>query len=337
MSGGSLVVSHESALEFWRAVRAAAGARDEGDPEGRVYGERRLTVSERAELAASLCGFGCPVHVQVPNVGARHHNPLVVDHVWGGPKTRAAPFALGNGIFVARMPEVFVQLAQQLDELALAEVAYEMTGTYGLAPWSDKGAVGDIRPLVGLSELDAYASDARALGVRGAARASAALRLVVPMSNSPRESDAAIYFILHRSRGGLDVGGFALNKTVRLPRELASMVGSASIKPDYSWDDRVLVEYDSDQEHRISEQISRDERKRIAYKAKGMDCLTLTNEILSSNEALNQFSSDLESSLGVRRRPPNERMLEKRAELRERLFGPERTSAALKSLYGVTG
>ena len=332
MGERKLVVGYESALEFWRGVRAAAGLRDEGDPEGRVFGERRLSVSEMAELAARACGTDVPIHVQVSGAGARHHNELIVDHVWAGPEGGKAPFSLGNGLSVARMPVVFVQLAQELDEISLAQVACEMCGTYGLAPWAERGMVNDVRPLVGLSELDAYAHDALALGVRGASRACDALRLVAPMSNSPRETDSSILLALGRPRGGLGFGGFELNKTIRLSGKAAEAVGTATIKPDFSWGDRIVTEYDSEAEHRSPEQLARDERKRLAYRSVGMDCLTLTNGILSSDAALNLFADDLERSLGLRRRPANQHMLERRAELRARLFGPERASAALERL-----
>ena len=117
------------------------------------------------------------------------------------------------------------QLAYSFDEISLAEIAYEMTGTYGIAPWEDDGAHARLEPLVDIAGLCGYATSARLLGVRGARRACAALDIVVPGSNSPRETDTAIFLSLGRGRGGLGAAGFKMNAPVALPDRLASMVG----------------------------------------------------------------------------------------------------------------
>lgn len=123
-----------------------------------------------------------------------------------------------------------------------------------------------------------------------------------------------------------------MNAPVALPDRLASMVGQKTIVPDFSWPNGTVMEYDSDQEHQSPATRARDERKRRAYRAEGMDCLTLTNGILRSNHELNLFCEELEKSLGLRRTPASERMLVRRRELRQRLFGLETESAALLEL-----
>lgn len=72
------------------------------------------------------------------------------------------------------------------------------------------------------------------------------------------------------------------------------MVGQKTIVPDLSWPNGTVMEYDSDQEHQSPATRARDERKRRAYRAEGMDCLTLTNGILRSNHELNLFCEELE-------------------------------------------
>lgn len=252
--------------------------------------------------------------------------------MWRGPLTREHLVDLGQGVSVCVMPAVFSQLAYSFDEISLAEIAYEMTGTYGIAPWEDDGAHARLEPLVDVAGLCGYATSARLLGVRGARRACAALDIVVPGSNSPRETDTAIFLSLGRGGGGLGAAGFKMNAPVALPDRLASMVGQKTIVPDFSWPNGTVMEYDSDQEHQSPATRARDERKRRAYRAEGMDCLTLTNGILRSNHELNLFCEELEKSLGLRRTPASERMLVRRRELRQRLFGLETESAALLEL-----
>ena len=65
-----------------------------------------------------------------------------------------------------------------------------------------------------------------------------------------------------------------------------------------------------------------------------MDCITMTKGTFRSNAELNLLVGDLEGSLRLQRRPPTARILEARARLRERLFGPESEEAALEALHG---
>lgn len=332
MDSGKLTVGYESALEFWRATRIASPAQGELDPEGRVYGAVRLSVQAQASLALELCAASAPLHAVVKSKNVHHRCRDVVDHVWSGPLTSEHLVPLERGIEICKMPVVFVQLATMLNEVELAEIAYEMTGTYGLSPDDEPGFCSGLAPLLDVSDLKSYAKSAKLLRIRGAARACAALELVTEGSNSPRESDIAIFFRQTRAKGGIGLSGFSLNEAIHLPKKLAAEMGQKVTIPDFSWPNGTLVEYDSDEYHNTPAGRARDEKKRRAYQAVGLDCLTLTNDILKSNEKLNHFVEDLERSLGIRRRPPSEAMLQKRSDFRERVFGPESVEASMKAL-----
>ena len=170
-----LIVGYESALDFWRATRAAYGGHAVPDLDGRVFGARQLTSAEQAALATSLCASEGLLDVVLRSRKGRHGLPSVVDHVWRAPLTDEHLLGIGTNIFVCKMPVVLCQLASSWDVFDVAEVACEMSGTYGVTPWSGSGFEGNMEPLVDLAELRGYASAARALRVRGAARALSAL------------------------------------------------------------------------------------------------------------------------------------------------------------------
>ena len=327
-----MVLGYQTALDYWRAVRAAAGMQELLDSEGKIFGSRELTLSERVSLALNLCSTEPPLHVVVRDARRRHAHEKIVDHVWAGPLTGDHRVEIGRGISVCRMPAVFCQLALELDEVELMRIALEMAGTYGIAPWTEEGAIQDLSPLVDPAELRSFAASARILKVKGAARACESLASVVPGSNSPRETDVAIAFLQPRTKGGLLFPGFRMNEEIRLPKALADKLGQSVIKPDFSWPNGTVVEYDSEQEHLTPEARARDERKRRAYRSVGMDCLTLTNGILTSNVLYEDFAAGLEMSLGLRRRALSKKGIQKRRDLRARLFGPEKEEAALEEL-----
>ena len=332
-----LIVGYESALDFWRATRAAYGGHAVPDLDGRVFGARQLTSAEQAALATSLCASEGPLDVVLRSRKGRHGLPSVVDHVWRAPLTDEHLLGIGTNIFVCKMPVVLCQLASSWDVFDVAEVACEMSGTYGVTPWSGSGFEGNMEPLVDLAELRGYASAARALRVRGAARALSALDLAAAPFNSPRETDVAIFFLRSRALGGAGLEGFTMNGCLDLPPRLVELTGRKYLVPDFMWDNGTIVEYDSDQEHRTPETRARDEAKRRAFQAEGLDCLTLTNGILKSDGLLNLFVRDLEGSLGLTRRPMSAATEASRRDLRVRLFGPESVEAALKALNDASG
>ena len=318
-----LIVGFQSAVDYWRATRAASPDKDELEFGGKVIGAQQLTSAGQVARAMNLCCTAVPLDVVCSARSDRRNNSLVVNHMWKGPLSRGRTLALGNGIEVCKMPAVFSQLAMTLDEISLAQLANEMAGNYVIDLDEEEGMVGDLEPLVDLAELKGYAESARALKIRGASRACRALELATPNSNSPRESDIAVFMMQTRACGGIGLRGFKMNVAVRLPDALAEKVGQKIVIPDFSWPNGTIVEYDSKQEHLSPEARAHDELKRRAYQAVGMDCLTLTNGILRRNNEVELFFSELERSLGLHRRPPSEQMQESRKLLRKRLFGKE--------------
>lgn len=328
-----LRVGFESALDFWRAARLAAPSGAELEPEGRVSGARPLALSEQVDRALALCETDAPLDVVASDVSGRANCPSLRNRVWAGPVSERHLVWLADDVRVYRPAVVFTQMATVLDEVGLAELGYELAGTYALDPDAPYGFVTNAVPLAEVFELRKYAQAARALGVRGAARALRALELVVDGSNSPRESSIGIFLATSRARGGAGAPGFRMNVSVTLPDDLAGEIGQRVIRPDFSWPNGTVGEYDSNQVHLTPAARARDERKRRAFRAVGMDCVTMVSGDFSSNERLNALVTDLERSLGVHRRGrASESILAKRSAFRERLFGPESIPAALRAL-----
>ena len=324
-----LVIGFDSAVEYWRMARVALSAQPE--PEGRVLGERPLSWAARARRALELLGLESPVDTVVADARLRCKADHLAEHVWKGPIGEEHVHALGNDVYVCRVWVAIAQLAASGDEIELARLAYEMCGTYGLTPWAAEGVAHDLQPLTSVSELRAYATTLAALRVRGAAKMLDVLEIVADGSNSPRETDLAIFLSTSRAKGGAGLRGFRLNERMRLGGAIGQRYGQGEVVPDFLWKG-VVVEYDSDEWHSTAAAKRRDERKRRIYGAMGLECLTMTSDIPRSNQKLGAFVDDLERALGVRRGPLSVRMSTAREELRERLFGPEDEREALASM-----
>ena len=336
MSKREILVGYWSGLEFWRKARVASGDLASLDLPGPIIGAREERLLVRVRRALGMCGLDGRLHVARRADEPRFNSPGLVSHCWRGPLSTEHVLKLGDGLSVCRVPVIFVQLAQELDVIDLALLAYELTGRYGLTPWASDSFDSELDPLADVDELRAYAAAARAMRVRGGARALEALRYVVPNAKSPREASVALFLSLPRVQGGCGFAGFELNRGTGLPARLWDALGQKRVIPDFSWKD-TFVEYDSDGFHRTIEQRARDDRKRLAYESCGMKLLTLTNGILQSNALVEEFVDDLARALGVRRRPPTVEMEAKRRALRERLFGLESADAAIREAHRTEG
>ncbi len=323
MDTKAICVGSSSALRFWRSARSVGGTVRE-DEIASAFGSRAFDITRQVARARDLClcEENQPLDLVFGGSFGRCFVANVHIHKWRAPLGSKQLIEAGDGIYICRAPVVIAQLGLTLDTVSLAQVACELMGTYGLVPWTDEGVVWDVDPLVSYAECREYISAARALRVRGATGASDALQIAVPDSNSPRETDIAIYFQLGRPSGGAGLGGFEMNRKLLVPQEYWPLAGQRSIKPDFCWKNaRVACEYDSDDNHLNSSQKTKGERRRATLEAMGYKVMTLTNGILKNGEALNAFTAELEQQLGIRRNPMNANMLARRRDLCERLFG----------------
>lgn len=328
MTERELVVGFVSALDFWRSARIA-GAGPAREPEGTVYGACRDDgLLRRAARAVDLCASGLPLDTVVSSRGLRRHCDALNEHVWSGPLSGQLTW-VDNDVWVSSFAATFVQLASLLNEAELAALAYEMCGTYGLSPTAVEEGAQDLAPLSSVAELESYASAARALGVRGAKRACAALDLVVDGSNSARETDVAILLSLPRRKGGYGLRGFQMNDEVNVPKSQRAALGQSVIRPDFLWaKKRVALEYDSNAHHLTPLEKEHDEARRRVLESMGFRVFVMTNEVLRSGVKLEAFMSDLQRALGARRKDPSVAVLKAQEEMRCRAvrgFAPSAT------------
>ena len=345
MRNAEMLVGFESALAFWRAVRAG----DLDLSETHIYGRAAWGSHEILDRTLRACHIDAPLDVVSSAAGERHRRKLLRDHVWRGPGAPAAQIDRVNGVEVCSMAPTFVQLAStSVDDLDLIAVAYEITGSYCLAPWSERSCVYGIEPLTTVEELVGYAMAARAVESRGAARALRLLPFVREGSASPRETDLAIMFALPRVRGGLGLDGFQLNtimfalprvrgglgldgfrlnKEIELAGRAAELLGHSSIRADFLWKGRggrrdVMAEYESNEWHLTSKAIDRDARRREAVVSSGYAVHRITNEQLLDAGHLLTLAEEIACELGRNRHRPSKRMLDRYALVHDKIvFG----------------
>lgn len=81
----NLVIGYESALDYWRSVRAACREPDLEPTSGKVIGALPLTLSQRLRRAAAMCCTETPLQIVVPDKRHRHNCAEITPECFAGP------------------------------------------------------------------------------------------------------------------------------------------------------------------------------------------------------------------------------------------------------------
>lgn len=222
--------------------------------------------------------LGGHAHLIVDSPRNRHHNSQVESHTWGFHCHFWPALKLTDNIYLSTPEFLFLQAANQLDELALVFLGCEICGRYG---FDDTGQVvehGRISDKTRIADfLGQHAT------TRGASKALRALEKVLEDSASPMETELALRLSLPCKLGGRGIATPKLNHTIPLGRLATMAYGRDSITPDLLWErPRLAMEYESDEFHTGADRITTDSRRRLALETAGYDVVTVTNAQMRS-------------------------------------------------------
>lgn len=304
----TLVVTHISALEIWRAASSLPAF-----PSACVWplvssravasaASVKPTAEEIAAFEGNHDGLSFPVHLSVVTVFDRYRNKRTSYHVslHMAELPRGSFVRMEDGVFLGAPALVFVQLAERLSLARAIELGFELCGTYRL----------DSRQMCGFSPgaplLSACALRRRVQslkGVRGSEKALRALAYVRDNSASPMESRLAMLLCLPRRLGGYGLPQPQMNYRIDVGARSHKAASKDYYVCDLFWPDaKIAVEYDSDLFHTGSERIANDASRRNALLAQGVTVVTLTKRQVLNKQELDRAASLLAKALGKRQR-----------------------------------
>lgn len=322
----TLVVTHMSSLEIWRAesgLRAFGGSRElplasssAVDAASRV----KPTAAEIEALRRSYGFLSAPVHLVVPSASSRFRGKQVVCHV--NPHMAEFPrgsFArMGKSSFLAVPSLAFVQLAEQLSFPQLIEVAFELCGAYRLDSQQPSGFL-PAKPLASVEALRRRAHCLR--GTRGANEALRALAYALDGSASPMETKLAMLLSLPKCLGGYGLPQPKMNCRIDVGGQSRKAAAKDYYVCDLFWPGRqIAVEYDSDAFHTGSERIASDAGRRNALLARGVTVVTITKRQVLDKRELDRAAASLAKALGRRQRAGRQDWTSKQLQLRASLL-----------------
>lgn len=314
------ILTHTSALEFWRSELSDVGSARSVC--------RSTTVPEKAPHGSDIrthalvrCGtLSLPVHV-LARENRKASSALIVHRAQSLPERslRAVFFpGFDEPVFVTCPELTFVHMASAIGFPLAVHLGYEFCGTF--AP--DKQHPYGIRnrpPLTNPRKLASYLDNAGYL--HGAKAARRALPHVLGGSASPRESTLAELLTLPYLYGGSKLEHPAMNATIAIPQHSNWTTNRSSFRCDLLWRDRgVAVEYDSTLCHTGAKRIAEDASRRNALEALGLTVVTATWRQVANYQEYNRFARILAGHLGTRIRPACSDYSRKQLELRRQLL-----------------
>lgn len=286
------VLSHASALEYWRSVRVGS----------RHF--RRVTQVKKLASIPPNCSelaepgpwwLSRPLHVIVSDAAARRDSREVVSHLWSSSLPKGTVLDSENGFCICSPELTFLQMADALDVVDLVELAYELCGTYDVST----SELRPCAPLTSVEKLSAFIGKAE--GVRGRRKALRALRYVADGAASPRETVLAMLLCLPYGLGGYRFELPVLNYRIDVGARARKVTTKQFYRCDLYWPSaKLALEYDSDAEHLGSRSAARDSSRRTALDALGISVISVTTAQIASREETERIAHHVAKRLGKR-------------------------------------
>lgn len=316
-----ICLSHTTALEFWRSLARSplarilrSGRRNLADIASPAPSNDTLAYFE----ARSLQTFSMPVHFLVPNATARTRRKNTCCHIAPINLPEGSLVRIGNDAYACCPELCFVLMATLMTPVQLIELGHELCGTYRLS-LQGPARCSDRAPLTSVAELRAFLDTCE--GLPGVKKARRALRYITPNSASPMETILIMLLCLPFNLGGYALPVPLQNYRIDFPKRSRNLCSKQYYVCDLYWPDaKLAIEYDSDEGHTGSLNITVDASKRNELLHLGITVITVTRLHLKNPEHVDRIARLVAMRLGERFRNGERGNPEKRRELRQELL-----------------
>lgn len=298
-----IILSHITALHHLRHIGAETVARlprltlASLNPSRLNADQARMAYLAFAE-SSGTCSPS--LHLLRPIGHPRWETPFITTHFATDERT-VTLVEIGCKVY-APTPEYLIQQLSALGDIVdLTQLVFELCSIYS-HPTNNHIELKDRKSFTTKRRLQRHLEKHRPF--RGSARLEQALKLSKDRSASHMETACAMLLGFPYRLGGLNFPEFEMNHRIDIPRHLRKTLRRARCYGDLCWQDRKLVlEYDSNEEHANTAKIASDSDRRNALLKIGYDVITLTgNQIYNFEECL-RTARILAGKLGHRIQP----------------------------------
>ncbi|MBQ6369092.1 MAG: hypothetical protein IJJ17_03335 [Parasporobacterium sp.] len=269
-------------------------------------------LSDKEIIQELLAKYDLPAPLKLlsPNAAARRDNKLIscIARAKGYPASaflELESFRAESGdvcrVLLASPELCFLQAASQLSFYETIKFGYDLCAMYRLDGFAEYGQRTRI-PATSVRSITRFLD--RAGKIYGVAEARHAVKYILDCSNSPMETMLAILETLSFYQGGFSINGQELNKEIFLSERAASVVGRKSVTCDAVWmNERLVLEYDSNETHLTANQHDWDKRKATALAIDGFRVFPVTAGMIRSCSEIEKTFVALRKLLGKRTDP----------------------------------
>lgn len=301
-----IILSHITALLFWRAYRGKKPVRMTGAEQRaflRKHAKEGAPGRNECELlrALGLPGVEEPFHLMVSDMAKFHNNEKIVFHLLPDDLPAGSLVLIASDVAVCSPELAFVQYAGIFGDVEQTTMfGFELCGTYRFNTSIRKFSYDVNHPVLSVKRTEEFLGSLSK--IKGLPTARKAVEFLLEDSASPMETTAVLLLCLpHR------VGGYGLMYPL-LNYEIVRTNGPDefernSYRCDLCWpEQKVCVEYDSDYSHSDVEQMARDSAKRAALNAMGYTVIEVTRPQIMNEDSFDEVAQALFAALGYRPR-----------------------------------
>lgn len=324
-------VGHRSALRYLRSLDSMVGLHKSASrpqPAEAVSAKdlrEALGIegfeAKRLQLQHDPGAVPVPVDLIIADKDSRRKRSFAVPHVWQTPENCASFLKVNEDLFVSTPEACFVQMTKYLSPVGMAQLGFELCGTYSLNRHTPLGFFK--RPA--LTTRRRLASYLEKLPQHtGFDRAKKALEYVRDNSASPMETCLALLLGLPTSTGGYGLGMPEMNVEVKAPSGNRTSASWRTYHCDLYWrKSKVAVEYNSTLYHTGEDAILRDSERQNDMTAFGINALVVTRPQIASLTRMDVAAEIVAKMMGERFRIRCSDWQVRKMQLRRTLFDPD--------------
>lgn len=304
-------ISHESALQFWRSSKSWKHLKKLSINERKLsrVPEKYLcsVTNDSAIYIHDELRLEYPIVFMVAERKSFIYSSRIKTVLRPQNLTQSSFSNINENIIIATPEYCFLTLAKNTPFEELVEIANNLCSRYLIDENKEYGQCTMDEHVCNTTLIRKYLTGVK--NYKGLKKAILAVKYAVDNSNSPMESKLAVIICIPKVRGGYGLPKMKMNYYIKLSEEGAKLVGCEWLMVDMVWlNEKVIVEYDSDEAHLDSNQHSFDMARINALNQSGYRVITITKKDLRSVRNLDAVMEVLRMALHLRN---NKKELEK--------------------------
>lgn len=282
-----LFLGYESAVQYWRAVRAELVPFPIYSRAVVVANEDHLLKEIRESVPMLPIKDQFAPQLLVSQTKLIHQSDEIGYHLCSKALPKGSFYQHTYGVTIAAPELSLLHAAKAVGSkgiVTLLELCCEFMGCYTLCEGTTRGFI-ECLPLITRERLIEYI-DNLPHGTRGSALLRRAVTLAGENSRSPRETECFLAMTLPPEMGGFNLPHPMMNPPIPISEEDEVLTDDDYYLVDLSWEDKNAVfEYDGDFDHSSPSRVARDKERRSVLASMGHTVIVAVRDSMSEDDS----------------------------------------------------